>query len=162
MCPPLQFLVLRWRGRIHQHEKYRPLGRSLEQKFFLMSWFMTMAWQRSIASTGEFVVEGRSPAHVQRGSDHYDHQDDRPDRWTLMSAAVLAAEVFFLGDDLLPWLLLAFGAAMVVGNLAAFVRPPRPSEEATERTPRPLLGRSLVFILIGSVASVWALASLLR
>ena len=79
-----------------------------------------------------------------------------------MSTALFAAEVLFLGDDLLLWLLLAFGAAMVVGSLAAFVRPPRPSDEATERPPRPALGRSLVFIILGSVAAVWALASLLR
>ena len=36
------------------------------------------------------------------------------------------------GDDLLPWLLLAFGAAMVVGNGLALIRPPtpRPNEKS--------------------------------
>lgn len=81
---------------------------------------------------------------------------------TTTSSPLLAAEVLFLGDDLLPWLLLAFGAALVVGNLAAFVRPPRPSDDATDPLPRPPLGRSLVLILLGTVAAVWALASLLR
>ena len=30
----------------------------------------------------------------------------------------------FLGDDLLPWLVLALGGALLVGNVAALVRPP--------------------------------------
>lgn len=66
----------------------------------------------------------------------------------------------FLGDDLLPWLLLAFGGAMVVGNLLALVRPPdtpRAGELAT--APR---GRSIVMIVIGLAAAVPALATLLK
>ncbi|HZQ84131.1 MAG TPA: hypothetical protein VFA83_04805 [Acidimicrobiales bacterium] len=65
----------------------------------------------------------------------------------------------FLGKDLLPLLVLALGAAMVVGNGLAVLRPPakaKPGELA--RAPR---GRSLVMVLIGLVAAVWALATLL-
>ncbi len=63
-------------------------------------------------------------------------------------------------EGLLPWFVLALGAAMVVGNLAAVVRPPeRPREEGElERAP---LARSLTFVAIGAVASLWAIGSLL-
>lgn len=60
----------------------------------------------------------------------------------------------FLGDDLLEWLLLAFGGALAVGFGLALVRPPEGEAE------RPPLARSLVMIVIGSVAAIWALASL--
>ena len=75
----------------------------------------------------------------------------------------LLAETLFLGKDLLPWLVLAFGAAMVVGNLAAYFRPPAPDADAADepRVPPPL-GRTLAFVLVGGLAAVWALASLLR
>ena len=65
----------------------------------------------------------------------------------------------FLGDDLLAWLVLALGGALLVGNVAAIVRPPeRPQQDgALERAP---ITRSLVMALIGLVAAVWALASL--
>ncbi|MEZ5144429.1 MAG: hypothetical protein R2726_18235 [Acidimicrobiales bacterium] len=67
----------------------------------------------------------------------------------------------FLGDDLLPWLVLAFGAALAVGNGLALVRPPRPTADADEAPARPPLARSLVMITLGLVAAVWGLASLL-
>ncbi|MEY3749260.1 MAG: hypothetical protein RLZZ449_1154, partial [Actinomycetota bacterium] len=39
----------------------------------------------------------------------------------------------FLGEDLLAWLLLAFGGAMFVGNIAALLRPrAEPVEEAED------------------------------
>ena len=64
----------------------------------------------------------------------------------------------FLGEDLLPLLVLALGAAMVVGNGLALVRPPaRAKEGELERAPA---GRSAVMIGVGLVAAVWALASL--
>ena len=64
----------------------------------------------------------------------------------------------FLGEDLLPLLVLALGAAMVVGNGLALVRPPvSPKDGELERAPA---GRSLVMIAVGLVAAVWALASL--
>lgn len=74
--------------------------------------------------------------------------------------AVLADEGAgaFLGEDLLAWLVLALGAALFVGNLAAVLKPPpRPREGDMERAP---VGRSIAMALLGLVAAVWALASL--
>jgi len=65
----------------------------------------------------------------------------------------------FLGEDLLPWLVLAFGAALAVGNGLALVRPPR-GDDPDEEPTRPPLARSLVMIGLGLVAAVWGLASL--
>ena len=65
----------------------------------------------------------------------------------------------FLGDDLLPMLVLALGAAMFVGNGLALLRPPeRPKEGELDQAPK---GRSLVMMGIGLLAAVWAGASLL-
>jgi hypothetical protein len=66
----------------------------------------------------------------------------------------------FLGDDLLPWLVLAIGGAMAVGNLAALVRPPDESRHDDDLAQAPV-GRSVVFIVIGTVAAIWALGSLI-
>jgi hypothetical protein len=64
-----------------------------------------------------------------------------------------------LGEDLLPLLVLALGAAMVLGNLMAIIRPPQqPKEGELERAP---IGRSIAMASIGLLAAVWALASLL-
>ncbi|HEY8093509.1 MAG TPA: hypothetical protein VID93_06980 [Acidimicrobiales bacterium] len=64
----------------------------------------------------------------------------------------------FLGDNLLAWLLLALGGALLVGNVLAMVRPPPQTEEGDlQRAP---VARSLVMAAIGLVAAVWALASL--
>ena len=66
----------------------------------------------------------------------------------------------FLGDDLLPLLVLALGAAMVLGNVMAIVRPPKEHKAGElERAP---IGRSLGMALLGFVAAIWALASLLK
>lgn len=66
----------------------------------------------------------------------------------------------FLGDDLLPLLVLALGAAMVFGNVMAIVRPPRERKEGElERAP---VGRSIGMAALGFVAAIWALASLLK
>lgn len=64
----------------------------------------------------------------------------------------------FLGEDFLPWMVLAFGAAMVVGPLYALVRPPKaPDGEA----PRPVpIGRTMALVVVGLIAAVWGLASL--
>ena len=66
----------------------------------------------------------------------------------------------FLGDDLLAWLVLALGGALLVGNVLALVRPPvdRLDEAALERAP---VVRSIGMAAVGLVAAVWALASLL-
>ena len=65
----------------------------------------------------------------------------------------------FLGEDLLSWLLLALGAAMAVGNGMALVRPPRQLDDGG--LARPPLWRSLLYILLGTVAALWAVASLM-
>jgi hypothetical protein len=64
-----------------------------------------------------------------------------------------------LGDDLLPWLLLALGAALAVGTGFALLRPP--SERGETDLARPPLARSVVMISVGLVAAVWGLATLL-
>ncbi len=64
-----------------------------------------------------------------------------------------------LGEDLLPLLVLALGAAMVLGNVMAIVRPPQEQKEG-ELTKAPI-GRSLGMAALGLVAAIWALASLL-
>lgn len=65
----------------------------------------------------------------------------------------------FLGDDLLPFLVLAFGGALFAGNLLAVVKPPERQldDSHLERAP---VGRSLVFAALGLVAAIWAIASL--
>lgn len=96
----------------------------------------------------------------------------------------------FLGDDLITYLLLAFGGALFVGNIAAILRPPerrgaaaRPGRPARggagtgakgtpkgragadrdgDRLERAPVGRSLVMAGIGLVAAAWALVSLIR
>lgn len=72
----------------------------------------------------------------------------------------MLADTLFLGNDLLAWLLLALGGAMAVGNALALLRPPAKSQEGD--LPRAPVGRSLVMLLIGTVAAIWALASLTR
>jgi hypothetical protein len=96
-----------------------------------------------------------------------------------------------LGDDLLPLLVLAFGGAMCVGTALALFRPPggadppapspgtprtggRPPGNGRTRAnparrpaagkpapPRAPLLRSLLFIAVGAIATIWAAASLL-
>ena len=64
----------------------------------------------------------------------------------------------FLGEDLLPLLVLAIGGALAVGNGLALVRPPaKPKEGELAKAP---VGRSLAMIAVGVVAAVWAFASL--
>ncbi len=65
----------------------------------------------------------------------------------------------FLGEDLLSWLLLALGAAMAGGNVMALVRPPQQLEDGDLM--RPPLWRSLLYIVLGTVAGFWAVASLI-
>jgi hypothetical protein len=71
---------------------------------------------------------------------------------------LLAAELV-LGDDLLPLLVLALGGALVVGNGMALIRPPaKPKQGELARAP---VGRTVAMLLVGLVAAVWALGSLL-
>ena len=70
----------------------------------------------------------------------------------------MLAETLFLGEDLLPLLVLALGGALAVGNLLALVRPPRQARPG-ELTRAPV-GRSLTMLVVGLVAAIWAVASL--
>ncbi len=65
----------------------------------------------------------------------------------------------FLGPDLLPLLILALGGALLVGNVAALVRP-RQEARADDEVARAPLGRSLLMVAVGLVATVWAIATL--
>lgn len=70
---------------------------------------------------------------------------------------MLAQNLF--GEDILPQIVLALGAALALGTLTALIRPPQQREEgALERPP---LGRSVIQIVIGLLAALWAGASLL-
>ena len=65
----------------------------------------------------------------------------------------------FLGEDLLAYLVLAVGGALCVGNVLALVRPPDDLAEGDlERAP---VGRSVAMAVIGGIAALWALASLI-
>jgi hypothetical protein len=91
----------------------------------------------------------------------------------LLAAVAQAApkedeNLLLLGDDFMPWMVLAFGAALVVGNGLALVRPPKGPDAAhgaarddTSAPERPPLVRSLVMIAVGLIAAGWGLASLL-
>ena len=63
------------------------------------------------------------------------------------------------GPDLMQWLVLAFGGAMLVGNVAALARPPaRRAGQTLERAPR---RRTITMAVVGGIVTIWALASLL-
>ena len=65
----------------------------------------------------------------------------------------------FLGDQLLTYLLLALGGALFFGNALALVRPPRQVRDG--ELARAPVGRTVVMMVVGLVAGVWALASLI-
>ncbi|MFM8553682.1 MAG: hypothetical protein ACKOBO_03585 [Acidimicrobiales bacterium] len=65
----------------------------------------------------------------------------------------------FLGDNLLAWLTLALGGALLVGNVLAVVRPPRARQNEDDLAKAPV-ARSLFMAAVGLVAAVWAFASL--
>lgn len=72
----------------------------------------------------------------------------------------MLGQTLFLGENLLAWLALAFGAALVVGPGLALIKPPEnPKREGDLE--RPPLIRTLVFMAVGALMTVWALASLL-
>ncbi|MBA3281766.1 MAG: hypothetical protein H0U29_06005 [Acidimicrobiia bacterium] len=76
---------------------------------------------------------------------------------------LLAEESFtpFLGDDLLVYLVLALGAALVAGNLAAILRPPPRAARNDGDLAQAPVSRSLLMAGIGLLAALWALVSLL-
>ena len=66
-----------------------------------------------------------------------------------------AADTLFLGNDLLAWLLLALGGAMLVGNGLALARPPeRPKKGDLRQAP---VGRSLTMMAVSNLARTYTL-----
>jgi hypothetical protein len=64
----------------------------------------------------------------------------------------------FLGEDILVWLVLAFGGAMCVGNVLAIIKPPQKvAEGSLPHAPR---SRSLAMAAVGFIAALWSLLSL--
>lgn len=62
------------------------------------------------------------------------------------------------GRDILMWLVAALGGALFLGNVMALLRPPaRTKTGELERAP---VGRSLAMALLGFVAALWAIGSL--
>jgi hypothetical protein len=73
---------------------------------------------------------------------------------------LLAKSGLLLGNNLLPYLVLALGGALLVGNGLALARPPeRPKRGELRRAP---LGRTVGMMAVGGVAAIWALASLVH
>jgi hypothetical protein len=67
--------------------------------------------------------------------------------------------MLFGGPDLLRYLVLALGGALVVGNVLALTRPPqRPKEGELDEAP---VVRSVVMAVVGAVAALWAVATLI-
>ena len=66
--------------------------------------------------------------------------------------------MLFGGPDLLRYLVLALGGALVVGNVLALVRPPdRPEAGELGRAP---VARSVAMAVVGGVAALWAIATI--
>ena len=70
----------------------------------------------------------------------------------------MIAQALFLGENLLPLLALAFGGALVVGPGLALIRPPEHKRDSD--LSRPPIIRTLAFMSLGLVMTIWALASL--
>jgi hypothetical protein len=79
---------------------------------------------------------------------------------TLLAQSDAGGTGAFLGEDLLPYLVLAMGGALLAGNVAAIIKPPAQhrGEDDLEQAP---IGRSIAMAALGAVAAIWALASLL-
>ena len=63
-----------------------------------------------------------------------------------------------LGENFFPLLTLALGAALAGGNIVAFIRPPPNLKEGSLE--RPPLRRSALQIVIGLLACLWAIATI--
>ena len=62
-----------------------------------------------------------------------------------------------LGDNFLAYLTLALGAALVAGNGLALIRPRVDENGEEQRAP---IGRASIQIVIGGIATIWALATI--
>lgn len=67
----------------------------------------------------------------------------------------------FLGENLIVYLVLALGAALAVGNIMAMVKPPEKKQSESDLQVAPK-ARSLGMAIIGTVAALWALVSLIK
>lgn len=79
----------------------------------------------------------------------------------LASVVVAATSTtdLLLGNNLLAYIFLALGGALLVGNGMALVRPPQQLEAGDlKRAP---VGRTVVMMVLGAVVAIWAAASLL-
>jgi hypothetical protein len=62
------------------------------------------------------------------------------------------------GPDLLRYLVLALGGALLVGNMLALVRPPeRPKAGELDKAP---VARTIVMASVGGLAVLWAVATI--
>lgn len=77
-----------------------------------------------------------------------------------MSVASRQNAHMFLGDDLIVWLLLALGGALLAGNVMALVRPPQVPKGDGDLDVAPR-SRTIAMALIGLVVTVSALGGLL-
>lgn len=82
----------------------------------------------------------------------------------MIRPSTVLAEQLFLGNDLLAWLMLAFGAALAAANVAAVVRPPRedPKDPTSPRREPVPWSRAAPLVLVGLLVAAWALASLVK
>jgi hypothetical protein len=69
-----------------------------------------------------------------------------------------SATDLFGGQSLLALLVLALGGALVVGNVLALTRPP--AQQRKGQLARPPVGRSVIMMIVGLVAALWAIATL--
>jgi hypothetical protein len=67
----------------------------------------------------------------------------------------------FLGKDLLAYLVLALGGALAVGNTLAIVKPPQKAKSEGDLEQAPV-ARSVGMAVVGAIAAIWALASLIK
>jgi hypothetical protein len=78
--------------------------------------------------------------------------------WLWLAASGTSTTDLVGGANLLQLFVLALGGALIVGNGLALARPPRRTKDGRlERAP---VGRSVVMIVIGLIAAVWAIATL--
>jgi hypothetical protein len=67
----------------------------------------------------------------------------------------------FLGENLLAYLIMALGGALAAGNIMALIKPP-PASRAEGDLEQAPLWRSVLMIVVGLVAFLWSLASLIK
>jgi hypothetical protein len=67
----------------------------------------------------------------------------------------------FLGENLIVYLVLALGSALAVGNILAMVKPPEKPQGENDLQIAPK-GRSLGMALIGIIAALWSIVSLIK